>query len=74
MQIIFKYPNQAGIGLAVRQDNQLIHRGFIFMDAVPKLGDGLFEGVVTEVLYDKDILKECFRMAYNEIEAVVVLT
>jgi hypothetical protein len=74
MQIIFKYPNQVGAGLATRtNDGKLNHEGFIFAYAIPKKGDELFDRVVAEVLTDDEMLKERTLCAQNAIKAVVVL-
>ena len=74
-QIIFRYPDQKFVGLASRSpDKKLNHLGFTLMNALPKLGDTLFERKVVELLTDEQLLKERSSCAHVEkIEIVAVL-
>ena len=73
-QVIFKYPDQKFVGIAVRKtDGTLDHQGFALVNVIPKKGDPLFDRPVSEVLTEEALLKEMSRRALNEIVAVAVL-
>lgn len=73
MQLIMRYPGQKFVGIATRENGELLHSGFTLVNAIPKPGDKLFDRVVAEVLTNEELLKERSALAVNPIEAVAVL-
>jgi hypothetical protein len=73
-QIIFAYPGQKFVALAMRQpDNTLNHFAFARADQLPKLGEVIENMKVVELLTDEELLKERSACALNPIEVVAVL-